>query len=50
MLKIDCEGEEYSIFENNPEMELEYFLSNYLTPEGEFYSSNNFYNNASELI
>ena len=38
-------SEEYSIFENNPEMELEYFLSNYLTPEGEFYSSNNFYNN-----
>ena len=37
-------SEEYSIFGNNPEMELEYFLSNYFTPEGEFYSSNNFYN------
>jgi len=37
-------SEEYSIFGNNSEMELEYFLSNYFTPGAEFYSSNNFYN------
>ena len=38
-------SEEYSIFGNDPEMELEYFLSNYFTPGGEFYSSSNYYNN-----
>jgi CubicO group peptidase (beta-lactamase class C family) len=37
-------SEEYSIFGNNPEMDLEYFLSNYLVVGGEFYSSNNYYN------
>ena len=37
-------SEEYSIFGNNPEIELEYFLSNYLMMGGEFYSSNNYYN------
>ncbi|MBH49813.1 MAG: hypothetical protein CMG69_03570 [Candidatus Marinimicrobia bacterium] len=37
-------SEEYSIFGNNPELELEYFLSNYLMMGGEFYSSNNYYN------
>ena len=35
---------EYSIFGNNPEMDLEYFLSNYLMMGGQFYSSNNYYN------
>ena len=37
-------SEEYSIFGNNPEMDLEYFLSNYLVLGGEFYSSNSYYN------
>ena len=37
-------SEEYSIFGNNPELELEYFLSNYLMIGGEFYSSNNYHN------
>ena len=37
-------SEEYSIFGNNPELELEYFLSNYLMIGGEFYSTSNYHN------